>query len=61
LFKDTITFKKYISVVFFITLGAIAYEIEQLWTERTFDYLDIIASIIAAVIAIVLYQKVFFL
>ena len=36
-----------------------AYEIEQLWTERTFDYLDIVASITAAVIAIVLYQKVF--
>lgn len=59
LLKDTITVKKYVSVVFFITLGVLAYEIEQLWTKRTFDYLDIIATIIAAVIAIVLYQKVF--
>jgi arginine exporter protein ArgO len=59
LFRDTITFKKYISVVFFITLGAIASEIEQLWTERTFDYIDIIASIIAAIISIVLYKKLF--
>jgi hypothetical protein len=59
LFKGTNTFKKFISVVFCITLGAVAYEIEQLWTERTFDYLDIVTSITAAVIAIVLYQKVF--
>ena len=34
-------------------------KLEQLWTERTFDYLDVVASITAAVIAIVLYQKVF--
>ena len=42
-----------------MTLGTITYEIEQLCTERTFDYLDVVASITAAVIAIVLYQKVF--
>ena len=59
LFKGSISFKQHVIVVFFITLGTMAYEIEQLWTERTFDYLDIVASITAAVIAIVLYQKVF--
>jgi len=59
LFKSSISFKQHVIAVFFITLGTIAYEIEQLWTERTFDYLDIVASVAAAVIAIVLYQKVF--
>ncbi|MDP2366395.1 MAG: hypothetical protein Q8M94_21790 [Ignavibacteria bacterium] len=59
LFKGSISFKQHVIAVFFITLGTIAYEIEQLWTERNFDYLDVIASITAAVIAIVLYQKVF--
>lgn len=59
LFKGSISFKQHVIAVFFITLGTIAYEIEQLWTERTFDYLDIIASITASVFAIVLYQKVF--
>jgi hypothetical protein len=59
LFKGSISFKQHAISVFFITLGTIAYEIEQLWSDRNFDYLDIIASITAAVIAIVLYQKVF--
>jgi len=59
LFKGLISFKQHVIAVFFITLGTIAYEIEQLWTERTFDYTDIIASIIAAIISIVLYKKLF--
>ena len=59
LFKGSISSKQHAISVFFITLGTIAYEIEQVWTEKTFDYLDVVASITAAVIAIVLYQKVF--
>jgi len=59
LFKGTISFKEHINATLFITLGVLAYEIEQHWTERTFDYLDIIASIIAAMISIILYKKVF--
>lgn len=59
LFKGSVSSKQHAISVSFITLGTIAYEIEQLWTNRNFDYLDIIASITAAVIAIVLYQKVF--
>jgi len=59
LFSHSIQLNKYILTVFFITLGTIAYEIEQLWTKRTFDYIDIIASIIAALISIVLYKKIF--
>jgi len=59
LFKGSISFKQHAISVFFIALGTIAYEIEQLWTERTFDYTDIIASIIAAIISIVLYKKLF--
>ena len=59
LFKGTISFKKHFNATFFITLGVLVYEIEQYWTKGTFDYLDIGASITAAMIAIVLYKKIF--
>lgn len=57
LFKGSISFKQHVIAVFFITLGTIAYEIEQLWTERTFDYLDIIASFTSAIVSILIYRN----
>jgi hypothetical protein len=57
LFKGSILFKEYVTAVFLIMLGSVAYEIEQLWTERIFDYLDIIASIIAGIFSIYLYKR----
>ena len=59
LFKGSISFRQHFNAALFITLGVIAYEIEQHWTEGIFDYLDIAASITAAVMAIILYQKLF--
>jgi hypothetical protein len=40
----------------FITIGLLAYEIEQYWTDRTFDILDIIATIIRLVISILIFN-----
>ncbi len=57
LFKGSISFKQHVIAVLFITLGTIAYEIEQLWTERTFDYLDIIASFTSAIVSILIYRN----
>lgn len=57
LFKNSISFKQYLNAVFFITLAAIVYEIDQLWTTtRTFDYLDIIATILAAILSVVIFK-----
>ena len=59
LFKGTISFKEHFNTTLFITLGVLAYEIEQYWTKGTFDYLDIGASIAAALISIALYKNLF--
>jgi len=37
-------------------IGLLAYEIEQYWTSRTFDKLDIIATIIGLVISILIFN-----
>ena len=40
-----------------VTIGILFYEIEQIWTSRTFDYMDIIASLLGLGIAILVYKK----
>jgi hypothetical protein len=59
LLKKVVSFKQFLSAIFFIALGSIIYETEQIWTNGTFDYFDIIASITAAVFSIFLYKKVY--
>jgi hypothetical protein len=46
LFVAITTKKKPIISMAFVTLGILAYEIEQVWTDMTFDYADIIATLV---------------
>ena len=48
--KKDITFSAYIKVSSFLTLGALAYEFEQAFTSRIFDYYDVIATILALLV-----------
>ena len=48
--KKDITFPAFIKASFFLTLGALAYEFEQAFTSRTFDYYDVIATISALLV-----------
>lgn len=46
LFVAITTKKKPIISMAFGTLGILAYETEQIWTDMTFDYADIIATLV---------------
>ncbi len=48
--KKDITFPAYVKASFFLTLGALTYEFEQAFTSRTFDYYDVIATILAPLV-----------
>ena len=39
-----------------VTTGILTYEIEQNWSSRTFDYLDIVATIIGLGISIFIFK-----
>ncbi len=56
LFAAFIIKKRHIKTMIFCTVGVLVYETEQLWTLRTFDYLDIFATIFGLVIAISIYK-----
>ena len=49
--------KKRIKTIIFVTVGILAYEIEQIWTSMTFDYLDIIAIIVGFGISVLIVTK----
>jgi len=40
-----------------VTLGVLFYEIEQIWTSWTFDYMDIIASLLGLGVAVLILKK----
>lgn len=48
--KKDLTFAAYIKTSFFLTFGALTYEFEQAFTSRTFDYYDVIATILALLV-----------
>jgi len=48
--------KQPIKTMIYITSGVIIYEIEQIWTSRIFDYMDIIASVLGLVVAILIHK-----
>lgn len=39
-------------------IGVLAYETEQIWTSRTFDYLDILATFFGFGLAILIYKLI---
>ena len=48
--------KRHIQTMVFVTAGVLTYEIEQIWTSRTFDYLDILATVIGFGISILIFK-----
>lgn len=46
MFAAYFTKKNPIISMAFVTLGILAYEIDQIWTDMTFDYADIIATLV---------------
>lgn len=55
----SIFFKKEpIKKMIFCTVGVLIYEFEQLWTSRTFDYLDIAATIFGLMFAIFIFKMI---
>lgn len=48
--------KKQIKTMIAICAGVLIYEIEQNWTARTFDYYDIIASLLGLGISIIIFN-----
>ena len=51
-------FSKFLKYAVFVSLGALAYELEQYWTERTFDIADIAASILATALYFCLQYRI---
>jgi hypothetical protein len=47
-----------IKAMVFVAIGVLVYEAEQFWTSRTFDYLDILATIIGLGAAIFIYKLI---
>ena len=56
LFAAYLTKKGHIKTMIFASCGILTYEIEQNWTSRTFDYLDIVATIIGLGISIFIFK-----
>ncbi|MGM0582768.1 MAG: hypothetical protein ACQETL_18985 [Bacteroidota bacterium] len=48
--------KGQIKTMIFVTVGVLVYETEQIWTSRTFDYLDVLATIIGLGISIPIFK-----
>ena len=57
LIKPNLTASQLFEAGLFFTTGACAYEVSQLWTRGQFDQLDLLASILAFVTAVLFYQK----
>ena len=52
------TKKKPNNTMIFITVGAIAYELEQLFTNSNFDIKDLFAIIVASLVSLMIYKIV---
>ena len=50
--------KGHIKAMIFCTIGILAYEIEQIWTTRTFDYLDTAAIIFGLGLSILIFKRI---
>lgn len=48
--------KGHIKTMIYVTVGLLIYEIEQNWTDRVFDYFDIIATVVGFVISILIFK-----
>ncbi len=48
--------KKQLQAMIAVTLGSLVYEVEQIWTKRTFDYMDLIAIITGFLLALIIFK-----
>ncbi len=49
--------QRQIRSMIYTTLGVLTYELEQVWTNRTFDLLDIIATLVGFGIAVFIFNR----
>lgn len=49
--------KKPVITIMFVAIGVLAYEAEQIWTSRVFDYLDIAAVFLGFALSVLFYKK----
>ncbi len=49
--------KRPIRTMIFATIGILAYELDQIWTSRTFDFQDIIATLVGLGIAVLIFNR----
>jgi len=54
--KKDMEFTSYKKVALMITLGACVYESEQIWTARVFDFYDVVATLLAITIFLVIHS-----
>lgn len=47
-----------IGLIVCVTLGALVYEVEQLFSSRVFDIKDVIATVVGAIISLILYKHI---
>jgi ribose/xylose/arabinose/galactoside ABC-type transport system permease subunit len=55
--KNNLEFTSYKKLAFMVTLGALTYEVEQVWSSRFFDYYDIAATILALTLMLVIHSS----
>ena len=58
LFASFFLKKGHVKTMIYCTVGVLVYETEQLWTSRTFDYLDILATISGLGLAILIFRVI---
>jgi len=58
LFIAFVSAKRTLEKMIYTTCGILLYEIEQLWSYRTFDFLDIAATLAGLGLAILIYKRV---
>lgn len=58
LFIAFVSAKRPLEKMIYTTCGILLYEVEQLWSYRTFDFLDIAATIAGLGLAILIYKRV---
>ncbi len=50
--------KKVVGMISFITVGALLYELEQIFTPMSFDIKDVVATILGGLVSLFLYKYI---
>ena len=60
LFTRKLKFESVIKYSFIVMLGALSYEIEQYWSSRVFDFYDVVATLLAFSLVLIIHINYFF-